>query len=128
MSKPTEVGINDQKAIVEKEQNISKSDLEENQSAKYYNKTKDGGKLAMTVKVYSPYRDYYDGQAFSISGENLTGPFDILPKHHNFISLLSPCTLTIITPNEDTNDQIQIRITGGLIHVKDNNVIVFLDI
>ena len=49
----------------------------------------------MDVKVASPFTTYYDGQAFSLSGVNATGPFDILPRHHNFISLLEPCTLII---------------------------------
>src|SRR5689334_1527271 len=41
------------------------------------------------VKVYSPYQTFYDGQAISISAENDTGPFDILPRHHNFMTLVN---------------------------------------
>ena len=78
----------------------------------------------MGVKVYSPFKDYYDGPAFSLSAENTTGPFDILPKHHNFISLLSPCEMVIRIP--DKVDQ-KIRISGGIMHVKADEVIVFLD-
>lgn len=84
-----------------------------------------GGSLSMHVKVYSPFKDYYDGEAFSISAENATGPFDILPKHHNFISLLQPCDVTIRTTGHDER---VIRISGGLMHVKADQVIVFLDI
>lgn len=81
--------------------------------------------LTMHVKVYSPFRDYYDGQSFSISAENATGPFDILPKHHNFISLLSPCELVIRSMADET---VRIRISGGIMHVKADYVIVFLDV
>ncbi len=33
----------------------------------------------MHVKVYSPFHVYFDGQAESITAENATGQFDILP-------------------------------------------------
>ena len=45
----------------------------------------------MHLKIYSPYKVYFDGEAVSVSAESATGPFDILPKHHNFITLLEPC-------------------------------------
>lgn len=80
---------------------------------------------SIEVKVYSPFRDYYDGPAFSLSAENDTGPFDILPEHHNFISLLNPCDLVVRTVS---NGDQKIRISGGLIHVKADKVIVFLDV
>lgn len=79
----------------------------------------------MRVKVYSPFRDYYNGEAFSISAVNATGPFDILPKHHNFISLLSTSEL-IVRPT--TGGEQKIVISGGIMHVKADQVIVFLDV
>lgn len=82
-------------------------------------------KLAIKLRVYSPFREYYEGYVFSLSAENATGPFDILPGHHNFISLLLPCELIISTV--DVGD-LKIRISGGIIHVKADQVIVFLDV
>jgi hypothetical protein len=90
-----------------------------------YSKTSSDGKLMMEVKVSSPFRDYFDGKAFSISGENATGPFDILPRHHNFISLLGACELVL--RSEDNGEQ-RIKISGGIMHVKADKVIVFLDV
>jgi F0F1-type ATP synthase epsilon subunit len=78
----------------------------------------------MHVKVYAPFKVYYDGQAESISAENDTGPFDILPKHHHFISLLSPCE--IVVRNEVKEEKV--KITRGIMHVKADEVIVFLDV
>lgn len=78
----------------------------------------------MHVKVYAPYKVYYDDQAESISAENNTGAFDILPQHHNFMTLLSPCT--IVVRNEGEEEKITIQ--RGIMHVKKNAVIVFLDI
>lgn len=83
------------------------------------------GKPHMKVKVYSPFRSYYDGKAFSISAENATGPFDVLARHHNFISLLMPSEI-IIRPVEGQMQRI--LISGGLMHVKADQVIVFLDV
>lgn len=79
----------------------------------------------MTAKVYSPYQVYFEGNTcISISAINNTGPFDILPHHHNFITLLNAGDLVIRT----TNDTRHIQIDHGLMHVKADNVTVFLDI
>jgi F0F1-type ATP synthase epsilon subunit len=80
--------------------------------------------LTVRVKVYSPFKVYFDDNALSISAVNGTGPFDILPKHHNFITLLLPCELAIRTPRGDQ----KIRIGGGIMHVKADQVTVFLDV
>ncbi len=78
----------------------------------------------LKVKVASPYVTYFDQPALSISGVNKTGPFDVLPGHHNFITLLEPCELSIKT----AVDARKIRINGGLMHVRSDSAIVFLDV
>lgn len=78
----------------------------------------------MHIKVYSPYKVYFDDQAESISAVNGTGPFDILPQHHNFMTLLDACDVIIRTRGEER----KIRISHGVMHVKANQVIVFLDV
>jgi F0F1-type ATP synthase epsilon subunit len=82
------------------------------------------GKPVMHVKVYSPFQVYFDEEAFSISAENGTGPFDVLPHHHNFITLLNPCEMVVRAPLGER----RIRISGGVMHVKADNVAVFLDV
>lgn len=79
----------------------------------------------LEVKVYSPYQVYYNDKASSISAENDTGPFDILPRHHNFMTLVNPCE--VIIRNEGTED-IRIRISKGVMHVRSNKVTLFLDV
>lgn len=79
----------------------------------------------MQVKVYSPFKVYFDAPAKSVSAENETGPFDILPHHHNFITLLKAGDVLIRPPRGD--DQ-RVRISGGVMHVKSDVVLVFLDI
>jgi F0F1-type ATP synthase epsilon subunit len=78
----------------------------------------------MHVKVYSPFKVYYEGSALSISAESATGPFDILGQHHNFITLLRPCELVVRTANNDE----KIQIDGGVMHVKADDIVVFLDV
>lgn len=82
------------------------------------------GKPTMHLKVYAPYKVYFDGEAESVSAESATGPFDILPKHHNFITLLEPCDVVVRTSRGDQT----IRIGGGMMHVKADDVVVFLDV
>ncbi len=83
------------------------------------------GSPTMHLKIYSPYKVYFDAEARSISAESATGPFDILPKHHNFITLLEPCDAVVVTANGEQNT---IRISGGMMHVKADDVVVFLDV
>lgn len=78
----------------------------------------------MHVTVYSPFQTYFEGKAKSLSGSNATGPFDILPKHHNFLTLLNAGDLVIQTER----DERRIQISRGLMHVKADKVVVFLDV
>lgn len=78
----------------------------------------------MEIKVYSPYQVYFDEQAYSISATNDTGPFDILKGHHRFLTLLTPCELVI----RATNGEEKIKISRGVMYVKEDKVIVFLDV
>jgi len=78
----------------------------------------------MHVKVYSPFQTYFDSPALSITAVNETGPFDILPKHHNFITLLNAGDIVIHTAQEKHT----IKIARGLMHVKADRVVVFLDV
>ena len=119
--------VDEQKVIREDEQAgpVTRAEAEQVEALREYNSLKSAAGLSMRVKVYSPFRDYYDGQAFSLTAENATGVFDVLPKHHSFISLLSPCELIVRTV-EDGEQRIQI--SGGLLHVKSDSVVVFLDV
>lgn len=78
----------------------------------------------MHVKIYAPFKTYYDGIADSISAVNQTGPFDILPRHHNFMTLLNPGD--VIVRSEKGEDKVTIN--RGIMHVKADRVIVFLDV
>lgn len=78
----------------------------------------------LQVKIYSPFKVYYDSSAQSVSAVNETGPFDILPQHHNFLTLLNPCDVVVRSAGGEQH----LRIARGIMHVKKNVVTVFLDV
>lgn len=82
------------------------------------------GKPVMQVKVYAPFKIYFEGQAFSLSAVNAVGPFDVLPKHHKFLCMLVPCELKLTTPDGPKS----IKISRALMHVANDNVVVFVDV
>lgn len=81
-------------------------------------------KPTIDIKVYAPFKVYYEGAGYSMSAVNETGPFDILPRHHNFLCMLVPCNLVIQTPSGPKT----IKISRALMHVKANRVVVFVDV
>lgn len=78
---------------------------------------------AIQVRIYAPFITYFNGPAKSLSAVNDTGPFDILPGHKNFMSLLNPSLLTVRRPDQP---DFVIKITEGLMHVRADQVTVFL--
>jgi F0F1-type ATP synthase epsilon subunit len=85
-----------------------------------------GAKPSMYVKVYSPFKVFFEEPAYSISGINGSGPFDVLPGHHNFITLLERSEMIIKPVN--TEKTVKILISGGIMHVRDDKVTVFLNV
>ena len=81
-------------------------------------------KPTMSVKVQAPFQIYFEGEAYSVSAVNSVGPFDVLPKHHNFLSILESCTLSIQAPEGEK----KLHISRGLMHVKADRVVVFVDV
>lgn len=122
---PASSAVNEQKVIGDGPVDQTQAQKEASKAAAEYQAKSPDGRPVMAVKVYSPFHNYYDGPAFSISAENATGPFDILPKHHNFISLLTPCDVLVRTVEQGEQT---IRIGGGIMHVKADKIVVFLDV
>lgn len=87
-------------------------------------KTSHNGKPIMDVKVYAPFQVYFEGSAYSVTAENATGPFDILPHHRNFLCMLVPCKLKV----QSIDGEKIIKIHRALMHVKADKVVVFMDV
>jgi F0F1-type ATP synthase epsilon subunit len=79
----------------------------------------------MQVKVYAPFQIYFNGPAESLSANNDTGPFDVLPQHKNFMSLLKPGNLTV---RQKGKPDYSLKIDRAILHVRNNKVSVFLDV
>ena len=79
----------------------------------------------MFIKVYSPFKSYFDAVGTSISAANDTGEFDILAGHHRFLTLLSACEIEIRVKEGDGE---KIKIDRGIMYVKEDRVTVFLDV
>jgi F0F1-type ATP synthase epsilon subunit len=84
----------------------------------------DNGQPAVHIRVSSPFNTFFDQEAYSISAVNETGPFDILPRHHNFITLLDACEIIV----RAKDGEFRIRISGGIMHVKADKIVVFLNV
>ena len=132
INQPHDVASNQQKQsneIIHEEAEVELKDKGEKEKQRAFesiiSKSKGDGRDSMNVKVYSPSRTYFDGLAFSVTAANATGEFDVLPQHHRFISLLNECDLIIRSVDEGNR---KITISGGLMHVKEGRVAVFLDI
>ena len=82
-------------------------------------------KPAMAVKIYAPFQVYFEGDALSLSAVNAVGPFDVLPRHHNFLCMLVACDI-VIQPVE--GDRKTIKVHRALMHVKADRVVVFVDV
>lgn len=78
----------------------------------------------MAVKVYAPFQVYFEGDAYSVSAVNATGPFDVLPHHHKFLCMLEPCTLKIV----GVKGEKAIKVYRALMHVEADRVVVFMDV
>ena len=85
---------------------------------------KKSGKSTMYVKVFAPFKMYFEGEAHSVSAVNATGPFDILPHHHKFLCMLVPGTLSVTTEE----GQKTFKIPESLLHVEGDKVVVYVDV
>lgn len=79
----------------------------------------------LLIKIYTPFHTFFEGDAKSLTAVNESGEFDILPGHHNFITMLLSCDVRVITAD---NESEVIPILRGLLHVKQDKLIIFLDV
>lgn len=79
----------------------------------------------LQVKILSPRKEFFSGQAVSVSSVNSKGPFDILPEHGNFITIVQNKPINI----KLTNKQIQtFAFPLAVIYARKSLVTIFTDI
>ncbi|OGD09805.1 hypothetical protein A2397_00470 [Candidatus Amesbacteria bacterium RIFOXYB1_FULL_44_23] len=81
-------------------------------------------KLALQVEVRSRQGLMFEGELFALSSFNKTGPFDVLPTHTNFITMIKD-KLTLRRQDGRTEE---INVADGVMMVEGNKVKVFLGI
>ena len=58
----------------------------------------------LNVIARAPFTVYYEGEATAVSAANQVGPFDVLPGHADFFSVLDPGQVIIEVPEGDLKD------------------------
>jgi F0F1-type ATP synthase epsilon subunit len=81
------------------------------------------GMTQLNVIARAPFEVYYEGPASVVSATNRVGRFDILSGHADFFSVMSPGDVNIETPEETVN----FPISGGIICVRDDEVMLFVN-
>ena len=66
----------------------------------------------------------FQGTVEAVSSFNDKGPFDILPQHQNFISLIKQAVILHFAGKQEK----RIELTSGVLKVSSNNVEVYLGI
>lgn len=74
----------------------------------------------LTVKVRNPDVVFFDGEADAVSSTNEKGPFDILPMHENFISLIKDKIVIHLGGQKK-----ELSVNTGVIRAKGNNIQIF---
>lgn len=64
----------------------------------------------------------WEGEATSVSSTNSQGPFDILPQHANFITIIKNQPLHIVRPNKEKKTM---QLTQAVLLVQDDTVSVY---
>lgn len=79
----------------------------------------------LEVFVINPDEMIWSGKAKSVSSENSAGPFDILPQHANFVTMIKNKPIVIRT---DTDQKIEYSYKSAVISVEKDKVLIYSDI
>jgi F0F1-type ATP synthase epsilon subunit len=79
---------------------------------------------SLSVIARAPFELYFEGPAKVVSASNKVGPFDILPGHADFFSMLLPGDV-IIEPLD--GEPVTFSINNGMITVRDNEALLFVN-
>ena len=77
----------------------------------------------LTVAIRNKDRVLYSGQAYAVTSLNDKGPFDILAKHENFISLIK----TRIAIHTTSTEKKEIQIKNGILRVYRDKVYAYVN-
>ena len=75
----------------------------------------------LSVEIKSPEKEVWKGTAKSVSSINSAGPFDILPFHANFITIIENQAIKII----GTSFKEEYKFENAIIYASNNNVFIY---
>lgn len=78
----------------------------------------------LSVQVFTPKGVVWEGEAQAISSVNSQGPFDLLPEHAHFISLIEHHPITVVTASGDQTFTFE----TAVIRLIDDRVTIYADI
>ena len=78
----------------------------------------------LKVRISSPDAVIWEGDAISVSSINSQGPFDILPYHTNFITIVENQPIKIHTPVKWE----EFTYTNAIIYNRKNTVLIYTNI
>jgi F0F1-type ATP synthase epsilon subunit len=78
----------------------------------------------LAVQVMNPNKILWKGEAKSISSKNNYGPFDLLPEHANFVTLVKKEPIII----RGTEEEKTFSFDSAVIYIHKNEVLIFAQI
>jgi F0F1-type ATP synthase epsilon subunit len=85
--------------------------------------SKDSSKASLFLTIRTRQDILFQAEVTAVSSLNGRGPFDILPEHAHFISLI----FKQITIHQKDGTQRQIDIDNGILHVEDDKINIYLE-
>ncbi len=81
-------------------------------------------KTLLHVRINSPDKVIWEGEAESVSSINSQGPFDVLPYHANFITIVENKPLRIKTEKE----KVEFTYQRAIIYIHSNTVSIYVNL
>lgn len=78
----------------------------------------------MTVRITRATELLWEGKALSVTSKNVDGPFDVLPMHANFVTLIRGEPITIKLQDGTENKH---SFKYAVMYVQDNIVKIYAD-
>lgn len=79
----------------------------------------------LKIRIISPRALIFQGEVKSISSENISGKFDILPQHANFITLIEKKPLILIKID---NTKQKFDLSTALIYCSNSVITIYTDL
>lgn len=74
------------------------------------------------VNISTPQEHIWEGEARSVSSEDAQGPFDVLPRHANFMCIVVDTPIRVVTVDGEHK---QFEFSRAVLHNSDNELRIF---